>query len=121
MPSNLNLRSVFPKRDSLSCSFCGKPDGKVGKLIAGPTVFICDVCVGVCNKILEAMPGAFAGWDAMTNEQLLQSLKPSIATVEAVRAVLQTQVEVLRKREVSWAAIGGALGISRQAAWERFS
>jgi hypothetical protein len=57
----------------------------------------------------------------MTKEQLLESLKPSVATVEAVRAVLQTQVEALRKREVSWAAIGDALGISRQAAWERFS
>jgi hypothetical protein len=119
--SNLNLRSVFPKRVSLRCSFCGKPDGQVGKLIAGPKVFICDTCVGVCNKILEAMPAAFAGWGSMTNEQLLESLKPSIATVDAVRAVLQKQVEILRKRDVSWAAIGDALGISRQAAWERFS
>ena len=67
------------------------------------------------------MPAAFAGWEAMTNEQLLESLKPSIATVDAVRAVLQKQVEILRKRDVSWAAIGDALGISRQAAWERFS
>jgi uncharacterized phage-like protein YoqJ len=67
------------------------------------------------------MPAAFAGWDAMTDEQLLESLKPSAATVDAVRAVLQNQVEALRKREVSWAAIGDALGISRQAAWECFS
>jgi ClpX C4-type zinc finger len=121
MRANLNLRSVFPKRVSLRCSFCGKPDGQVGKLIAGPKVFICDACVGVCNKILEAMPVAFAGWGSMTNEQLLESLKPSVATVEAVRAVLQAQVEALRTREVSWAAIGDALGIFRQAAWERFS
>jgi len=121
MRANLNLRSVFPKCVSLRCSFCGKPEGQVGKLIAGPKVFICDACIGVCNKILEAMPTAFAGWEAMTNEQLLESLKPSVATVEAVRSVLQIQVEVLRKREVSWAAIGEALGISRQAAWERFS
>jgi hypothetical protein len=121
MRSNLNLRSVLPKCVSLRCSFCGKPEGQVGKLIAGPKVFICDACIGVCNKILEAMPTAFAGWEAMTNEQLLESLKPSVATVEAVRSVLQIQVEVLRKREVSWAAIGEALGISRQAAWERFS
>jgi hypothetical protein len=121
MRSNLNLRAVFPKRVSLRCSFCGKPDSQVGKLIAGPKVFICDACVGVCNKILEAVPAAFAGWEAMTDEQLLESLKPSVANVDAVRALVQIQVEVLRKREVSWAAIGGALGISRQAAWERFS
>jgi hypothetical protein len=35
--------------------------------------------------------------------------------------VLQAQVEALRKRGASWDAIGSALGISRQAAWERFS
>jgi len=78
-------------------------------------------CAGQANKILEAMPAAFAGWDAMTDEQFLEPLKPSAATVDAVRAVLQNQVDALRKREVSWAAIGDALGISRQAAWECFS
>jgi hypothetical protein len=57
----------------------------------------------------------------MTDEQPLESLKPSVANVDAVRALVQTQVEALRKRDVSWAAIGDALGISRQAAWERFS
>jgi biotin operon repressor len=41
--------------------------------------------------------------------------------VDSSRDVLQLQVEALRKRDVSWAAIGRALGISRQAAWERFS
>lgn len=106
---------------ALRCSFCGKDAGQVGKLIAGPKVYICDACVGVCNKILDATPAAFAGWDAMTDAQLLGSLRPSSATVDAVRAVLQAQVEALRQRGVSWADIGSALGMSRQAAWERFS
>lgn len=56
----------------------------------------------------------------MTNEQLLQSLKPSVATVEAVRSVLQTQGDALRKRDVSRTAIGDALGISRRAAGSAF-
>jgi ClpX C4-type zinc finger len=105
----------------LRCSFCGKSEAEVGKLLAGPKVFICDACIGVCNGILKALPKTFAGWDAMTDEQLLASLKPAAATVEATREVLQSQVETLRRRSVSWEAIGGALGISRQAAWERFS
>jgi hypothetical protein len=105
----------------LRCSFCGKMESEVGKLLAGPKVFICDACVGVCNGILEATPKTFAGWDAMTSDQLLASLKPSAATVDATRAVLQTLVETLRQRGVSWEAIGSALGVSRQAAWERFS
>ena len=109
------------KPRSLHCSFCGKPDSQVGKLIAGPKVYICDVCVGVCNKILEATPATFAGWESMTDEQLLDALRPAISTVEATRGVLQTQVDTLRSRGVSWADIGAALGISRQAAWERFS
>ena len=105
----------------LRCSFCGKTDGEVSKLIAGPRVHICDVCVGVCNRILEATPETFSGWNAMTDEQLLDALSPAVATVEATRGILQTQIDTLRNRGVSWAAIGTALGISRQAAWERFS
>lgn len=38
---------------TLKCSFCGKPQGKVRKLIAGPGVYICDECVGICASILE--------------------------------------------------------------------
>jgi hypothetical protein len=37
------------------------------KLIGGPKVHVCDVCVGVCNKILEATPVTFAGCDAMSD------------------------------------------------------
>jgi len=57
----------------------------------------------------------------MTDAQLLSGLKTAEATVEATRAVLQAQIEELRRRAISWEAIGKALGISRQAAWERFS
>jgi ATP-dependent Clp protease ATP-binding subunit ClpX len=43
------------KRDDhghLSCSFCGKSQKEVKKLIAGPTVYICDECIGLCNDII---------------------------------------------------------------------
>ena len=41
----------------LHCSFCGKSQEKVAKLIAGPSVFICDDCVRLCVKILgDAAP-----------------------------------------------------------------
>ena|SRR5215469_3359378 len=105
----------------LKCSFCRKSDQVVARLIGGPSVYICDACVGVCNKILEATPADFVSWQSMTDEKLLGSLKIAEATVDATAAVLQTQIEELRRREVSWNAIGSALGISRQAAWERFS
>ena len=37
----------------LLCSFCGKNQGEVKKLIAGPSVFICDECVELCNDIIK--------------------------------------------------------------------
>jgi len=42
------------RRDShtLCCSFCGKSQKEVKKLIAGPTVYICDECIGLCNDII---------------------------------------------------------------------
>ena len=42
-----------PESESLSCSFCKKDQNDVRKLIAGPTVFICDECVEVCNDIIK--------------------------------------------------------------------
>jgi ATP-dependent Clp protease ATP-binding subunit ClpX len=47
---------VPEKRDTsqanLTCSFCGKSQKEVKKLIAGPTVYICDECIGLCNDII---------------------------------------------------------------------
>src|SRR5665647_1561843 len=39
--------------DLLKCSFCGKSQKRVKKLIAGPGVYICDECIDLCNEILE--------------------------------------------------------------------
>lgn len=45
---------MSPKYDShLKCSFCGKSQEQVRKLIAGPGVYICDECVDLCNEILD--------------------------------------------------------------------
>jgi hypothetical protein len=42
----------------LYCSFCGKSQDEVQKLIAGPTVFICDECTDLCKHIIEEERGA---------------------------------------------------------------
>ncbi|MBI5634909.1 MAG: ATP-dependent Clp protease ATP-binding subunit ClpX [Nitrospirae bacterium] len=39
--------------ESLKCSFCGKGQEEVKKLIAGPTVYICNECIELCNEIIE--------------------------------------------------------------------
>lgn len=40
------------KKPALSCSFCGKQETEVKRLVAGPTVFICDECISLCNEIM---------------------------------------------------------------------
>ncbi len=39
--------------NGIRCSFCGKPQEMVKRIIAGPNVFICDECINVCNNIME--------------------------------------------------------------------
>ena len=46
-------RSSDNNGNTLYCSFCGKSQHEVRKLIAGPTVFICDECVGLCMDIIR--------------------------------------------------------------------
>jgi len=45
--------STDKNKNTLYCSFCGKSQHEVKKLIAGPTVFICDECVELCNDIIQ--------------------------------------------------------------------
>jgi ClpX C4-type zinc finger len=40
-------------KGTLYCSFCGKSQHEVRKLIAGPTVFICDECIELCKDIIQ--------------------------------------------------------------------
>ena len=53
--------------DLLKCSFCGKSQKQVKKLIAGPGVYICDECIDLCNEIIEeelAEPAELQ-WDSL--------------------------------------------------------
>jgi len=47
------LYSESSDKPKFHCSFCGKSENQVLKLIAGPAVFICDQCIADCNKILQ--------------------------------------------------------------------
>jgi hypothetical protein len=110
------------RKKRLFCSFCRRSDAEVAKLVGGPGVHICDACIDQCVLVIAGRPArGFGGWDTLSDETLLAALAPSEASVEGAREVLQNQIDILRKRDVSWSQIGEALGISRQAAWERFS
>jgi len=49
------------KRIEGRCSFCGKSKEQVGRLVAGPGVFICDECVRLCAVILDEGPPVGSG------------------------------------------------------------
>src|SRR6476619_1734762 len=63
--------------DLLKCSFCGKSQKQVRKLIAGPGVYICDECIDLCNEIIEEEL-------AETNEVKLDDLHKPTATSEYI-------------------------------------
>ncbi len=62
----------------LYCSFCGKSQNEVRKLIAGPSVFICDECVDLCNDIIQEEA------DADTDETSSDQATPSPQDIHAI-------------------------------------
>ncbi len=107
---------------ALCCSFCAKNKDTVAKLIAGPGVYICNECVGLCDLILADEPApAFGSWNERPDDEMLASLAQVQAVVSQADAAVHDYVGVLRERGISWTRIGAALGVSKQAAWERFS
>jgi ATP-dependent Clp protease ATP-binding subunit ClpX len=107
------------------CSFCLKSQHEVAKLVAGPgNVSICDGCVGLCNEWIAGRSpdvSAYQGRETLPTERLLAQLPAIDSHYRGQGAQLEWVVDLLRDRKVSWAKIGDALGVSRQAAWERFS
>jgi hypothetical protein len=131
MPSE-PVRDPAPQAESspqqtktLYCSFCFKSQHQVKMLISGPAgLFICGECVDLCNECIDGRfpdQSKFPTDKDLPTERLLQRLQPIEDTLQGKGNQLQRVVEILRSREVSWAQIGAALGISRQSAWERFS
>ena len=63
--------------DRIRCSFCGKTDGQVRKLIAGPNgAYICDECVDICAEIIEEELGEEEDDDMMPVAEEINLLKP---------------------------------------------
>jgi hypothetical protein len=121
---------MSPHTTDFRCSFCAKPKGDIAKMIAGPGIYICNECVDLCVDILgnDALAGEHGQaepqiqpWESMTDDAML-ALLPKIAAVgDQVEDSLRGWVTHLRSRGVTWAAIGTAMGMTRQSAWGRFS
>ena len=107
------------------CSFCGEP-GRAGEpLVGGLGAFMCGDCVdyyaGVTEAFRETGRDNPAPWDEMSDPDVLGKLSLIVQTGAQVDRFLVEWVHLARSRKLSWAEIGKALGVSRQAAWERFA
>ena len=63
----------YEDKKQLKCSFCGKNQDQVKRLIAGPGVYICDECIELCSEILEEeLDGVSDYYDASNDINLLK-------------------------------------------------
>ncbi len=80
----------------LYCSFCGKSQHEVRKLIAGPSVFICDECVELCNDIIreeiQQSQGAKAGNDLPTPREIRDILNQYVIGQDLAKKALSVAV-----------------------------
>ncbi len=81
----------------LYCSFCGKSQHEVRKLIAGPSVFICDECIELCNDIIRdetasAEPGKPARSDLPTPQEICNILDGYVIGQEMAKRILSVAV-----------------------------
>jgi ClpX C4-type zinc finger len=109
-----------------SCSFCGKPNTEVARLVAGPGVCICNECVSLSQQVIDAATTRsvpqLAPWQQIDDVSAVLENLPRIARTGAlVEETLTGWVRRARELGATWARIGDALGMTRQSAWARFS
>ena len=82
----------------LYCSFCGKSQHEVKKLIAGPSVFICDECIELCNDIIrdeapaEGVGGKLAKSDLPAPLEIKTTLDQYVIGQESAKRTLSVAV-----------------------------
>jgi len=81
--------------DLLKCSFCGKSQKQVKKLIAGPGVYICDECIDLCNEIIE--------------EELNESPEASLAELPKPREIYEFLEQYVIGQEIAKKALSVAV------------
>jgi hypothetical protein len=92
------------QRDSLlCCSFCGKSQHDVKKLVAGPSVFICDECVDLCNdfvdeQLLHLIEGNEESARALSTDRLFHYVEHASKVMERHRLRLQRIDKVIALR-----------------------
>ena len=81
--------------EQLLCSFCGKSQRQVKKLIAGPGVYICDECIDLCNEIIDeelTAPPAFELENLPKPREIYDVLQEYVVGQEAAKRALSVAV-----------------------------
>ena len=94
--------SILDKNDHLSCSFCGKNQNDVRKLIAGPSVYICNECIQLSAEILneELQAEDVATQRTMTPQDIKARLEAYVVGQEAAPSSLPIPIhEIGKKRQ----------------------
>jgi hypothetical protein len=118
--------AAAPTEDVIaSCSFCGKPNNKVAKIVAGPGVFICNECVELSAAIIAdasqpAREESVRKYLDRPPEEILAMLPALTRSAARVEAQLAGWVGRLREQGTDWLTIGDALEMSAEAARQRF-
>ena len=112
---------------SVRCSFCGKAQENVRKIVAGPGVYICDECIAICSEIIEeeldySEREVFDDINLLTPEEMKAFLDDYVIGQDEAKKVLSVAVYNHYKRimagqdlgvePVARLAAGGALGIA---------
>ena len=103
-------------KNTLYCSFCGKSQHEVRKLIAGPTVFICDECVELCNDIIkeESKSALGKGTDGVpTPLEILEVLDDYVIGQGSAKKVLAVAVHNHYKRLNHASASGSEVELAK--------
>lgn len=87
--------------DDLLCSFCGKSQDEVKKLIAGPSVYICDECIQLCNEIIDeeySQEGEEGDSQLLKPSEIKETLDQYVIDQERAKKVLSVAVHNHYKR-----------------------
>ena len=108
-----------------SCSFCGVQGTSKTKFAGGLGAMMCSDCVRHYSEVFASEEKIAAitrpPWNDMSDAEILATLPQIEKAAVQVTDFLNEWVAMARARKLSWTEIGSALGVTRQAAWQRFA
>ena len=122
-----SMSTTAATKFAVNCSFCNKNNGQVKKLIAGPGVYICDECIGLCNTILEdeakdsGESAPALSLDEAPVDQLVMILGAMARTANTMEERLGEWARKLAQRGVPLSTLATQVGMTEADTRARFN